>query len=254
MDDYLARIGIDERPHRPDLATLRRVQRAHLGSVPFENLSIHLGEPVALDDEGLLDKIVKRRRGGFCYELNGALALLLRDLGYTVTLHSARTWNGTAFGFPFDHMVLRTVVDETPWLVDVGFGKFAHHPLRLDTSEPQADPDGVYTVTEADGEHVVTGPREAEYRIDPRPYRLRDFGPTCWYQQTSPRSHFTKGPTCSRVTADGGRVTLGGNRLIRTGATGTRAERTLTDDETMDTYRTEFGIELSRLPADPRRA
>ncbi|GAA3454473.1 arylamine N-acetyltransferase family protein [Dactylosporangium matsuzakiense] len=246
MDDYLARIGITERPSTPDIATLRRIQRAHLGTVPFENLSIHLGEPVGLGDDELLDKIVNRRRGGFCYEVNGALALLLRDLGYTVTLHSARTWNGTVFGFPFDHMVLRVEL-EHPWLVDVGFGKFAHHPLRLDTAGPQADPGGVYTVTEDGGELIVTGPSEYEYKIDPRPYLLRDFGPTCWYQQTSPQSHFTKGPTCSRVTEDGGRITLSGHRLIRT--TGdTKAQRTLTDEEALLAYRTEFGIELTRLP------
>ncbi|MFB9446365.1 arylamine N-acetyltransferase [Dactylosporangium vinaceum] len=246
MDDYLARIGITERPSTPDIGTLRRIQRAHLGTVPFENLSIHLGEPIGLGDDELLDKIVNRRRGGFCYEVNGALALLLRDLGYTVTLHSARTWNGTVFGFPFDHLVLRVEL-EHPWLVDVGFGRFAHHPLRLDATGPQADPDGTYTVTEDAGELIVTGPREHEYRIDPRPYLLRDFGPTCWYQQTSPLSHFTKGPTCSRVTEDGGRITLSGRKLIRT--TGdARQERTLSGDEALAAYRTEFGIELTRLP------
>jgi N-hydroxyarylamine O-acetyltransferase len=252
VDDYLARIGAD-RPQRPDLGALRVLHRAHLGTVPFENLSIHLGETVRLDDDGLLDKIVRRRRGGFCYELNGAFALLLRHLGYTVTMHAARTWGGDGYGIPFDHLALQVHLDGVPWLVDVGFGRFIHHPIRLDTTEPQPDPGGVFLVTPHDNPagapdlDITRTGGEHEYRLDARPYELADFAPTCWYQQTSPQSHFTRSLTCSRLTGDDGRVTLSGNRFIRTTAAG-RDERTLTDAEALEAYRTEFGIELSRLP------
>jgi N-hydroxyarylamine O-acetyltransferase len=252
MQEYLARIGV-ERPPRADLAALRTLQRAHLGAVPFENLSIHLGEPIRLDDEGLLDKIVRRRRGGFCYELNGAFALLLRDLGYAVTMHPARVWTGDGYGVPLDHMALQVRLDGVPWLVDVGFGRFSHHPLRLDTTEAQPDPGGTFVVTPHPPDLDVTCDGGNEYRLDPRPYELADFGPTCWYQQTSPRSHFTRSTTCSRLTDDGGRITLSGRTLIRTTAAG-REERTLGDEETLRVYRTEFGIELSRLPAPPTPA
>jgi N-hydroxyarylamine O-acetyltransferase len=242
VDDYLARIGA-ARPERADLAALATLQRAHLGTVPFENLSIHLGERITLEPDRLLDKVVRRRRGGFCYEVNGAFAQLLTDLGYDVTLHSARTWNGERFGFPFDHLALRVLLDGVPWLVDVGFGRFSHHPVRLDTGEPQPDPGGVFVVTPHGN---LLGPGGPEYRLDPRPYELSDFGPTCWYHQTSPDSSFTRGTTCTRLTADG-RVTLAGRRLIRTTAAG-RDERELTDAEALEAYRGEFGIELSRLP------
>lgn len=255
MDAYLERIGV-ARPARPDLDSLRILQRAHLGTVPFENLSIHLGERVRLDDDGLLDKIVTRRRGGFCYELNGAFALLLTDLGYQVTRHSARTWGGERFGVPFDHLALRVQLDEA-WLVDVGFGRFSHHPVALDITGPQQDPGGVFEVVP----HAVdAGPADLdvrgdggwEYRLDQRPYALSDFGPTCWYHQTSPDSHFTRSLTCSRLTADG-RITLSGRTLITT-AGGTRQERTLDEAETLAVYRDDFGIVLDRLPAvDPRR-
>jgi N-hydroxyarylamine O-acetyltransferase len=248
MEAYLERIGA-QRPDRADLPALQRLQRAHLGTVPFENLSIHLGETVRLDDEGLLDKIVRRRRGGFCYELNGAFALLLRELGYTVTMHAARTWGGERYGIPLDHLALQVHVDGVPWLVDVGFGRFSHHPVRLDTGEPQPDPGGVFVVTPhgnpggpADLDITCNGGNE--YRLDARPYELSDFGPTCWYHQTSPQSHFTRSLTCSRLTDDGGRVTLAGNRLIRTGV----PERLLTDEEALATYVSEFGIRLDRLP------
>ncbi|WP_433040172.1 arylamine N-acetyltransferase family protein [Dactylosporangium sp. CS-033363] len=246
MDDYLARIGA-ARPAEADLAALRTLQRAHLGTVPFENLSIGLGEPVVLDGEGLLDKIVRRRRGGFCYEVNGAFALLLRSLGYDVSLHSARTWNGSGYGFPFDHLALKVRLGGEDWLVDVGFGKFAHHPLRLATTQPQDDPGGVYTVTPHDEGHDVAGPGGPEYRIDSRSYALSDFGPTCWFHQTSPQSHFTRSLTCSRLTDDG-RLTLAGDKLIHTTAEG-REERVLSKPETLLVYRQSFGIALSSLPA-----
>src|SRR5687767_7885595 len=144
-DAYLDRIGVP-RPATADLATLRALQRAHLGTVPFENLSIHLDEDIVLRPDALVAKVVDRRRGGFCYELNGAFAALLTAVGYDVTLHSCRVWTGRRFGVPLDHMAVRVQLDDAPYLVDVGFGTFAHHPLRLDVTYPQPDPGGVYEV------------------------------------------------------------------------------------------------------------
>ena len=91
----------------PSFATLRALHLAHLRTVPFENLDIHLGRPIRLDRAALFDKIVKRRRGGFCYELNGLFASLLQRLGFIVTLLSASDAhaNGT-FGPEFDHLTL----------------------------------------------------------------------------------------------------------------------------------------------------
>ncbi|WP_441247433.1 arylamine N-acetyltransferase family protein [Kitasatospora sp. McL0602] len=246
MESYLARIGA-QRPDRPDLAGLRRLQQAHLSAVPFESLSIHLGEPVQLDAQSLLAKIVDRRRGGFCYELNGAFALLLTALGYRVELLGARVFNGPQPGPPFDHLALRVLLDE-PWLVDVGFGRFSRQPLRLDSREPQTDPGGVFTLTTTDGPDLdVLMDGEPQYRLDQRPYAIEDFTPTCWWQTTSPDSAFTRSPTCSLPTVTG-RITLSGTRLITTAADGTRAERELTGPEALDAYRTHFGIALDRLP------
>src|SRR5215218_8366156 len=116
----------------PDAGTLRRLQVAHLLAVPFENLSIHWGEPIVLDDEALFDKIVARRRGGFCYELNGLFAALLRVLGFDVEMLSAAVWGGAGkFGPEFDHMTLLVKLGER-WLADVGFGDSFVEPLRLD--------------------------------------------------------------------------------------------------------------------------
>jgi N-hydroxyarylamine O-acetyltransferase len=242
---YLARIGA-ERPERPDARALRELQLAHLRTVPFENLSIHLGEPIVLDEPALADKLVARRRGGFCYELNGAFAALLTAIGYHVTLLAARVFNGERFGPPLAHLALRVDLAE-PWLVDVGFGRFSAQPLRLDAHGDQPDPEGVFRVSRDGGDSDITLDGAPQYRLDPQPFELADFGPTCWWTQTSPQSHFTTSLTCSLLTRTG-RVTLSGDRLITT-VDGGREERALAGDvEILAAYREYFGISLDRVP------
>ncbi|MFD5092208.1 arylamine N-acetyltransferase [Amycolatopsis thailandensis] len=247
---YLDRLGLD-RPAAVDVATLRMVQERHLAVVPFENLSIHLGEPIALDTEALFDKIVRRRRGGFCYELNGLFAALLRELGFDADLKAAKVFraDGT-LGPPFDHAVVRVELDE-PWLADVGFGRFSRFPLRLSATEPQADPDGEFLFLDAPhGDIDVLLDGKPQYRIEPRTRALDEFVPTAFWQATSPDSHFTRGPTCS-LPSTHGRVTLTGDRLIVT-THGVREETRLSSDqEVLDAYRKEFGIELTRVPERP---
>src|SRR5215211_6629735 len=151
---YLNRIGY-RGTLEPSAATLHALQRAHLLAVPFENLEIHLGRPIVLDQTALFDKIVRRRRGGFCYELNGLFAVLLRELGFEVTLLSAGVARANGdFGPEYDHLTLlvecplsvidsqlQPVVGDQPrttnygprtiWLVDVGFGDSFRAPPRL---------------------------------------------------------------------------------------------------------------------------
>jgi N-hydroxyarylamine O-acetyltransferase len=248
---YLERIGATE-PGPPSAEGLALLQRAHLWAVPFENLSIHLGEPVVLEPAALVAKLVDRRRGGFCYELNGAFAELLRALGYRVSLLAARVFDGERPGPPFDHLALRVDLDE-PWLVDVGFGRFSLLPLRLEERGAQPDPHGTVVISPY-GDHGELDVRldgVPQYRLDPRPYRLADFGPTCWWQTTSPQSHFTRSTTCSLLAPDGGRTTLSGTRLIRTAPDGGRTEEQLTDAGALSAYREHFGIVLDRLPTPP---
>src|SRR5262252_2687940 len=148
---YLRRIGAP-RPGRADAAALRALHRAHQMTVPFENLSIHLSEPISLDPGALLDKIVTRRRGGFCYELNGAFALLLEALGARVRRVAARVYGQDGPGPPFDHLAL--IVDlpdgSGPWLADVGFGSHSTYPLRLASGPEQPDPGGLFRLAAGD--------------------------------------------------------------------------------------------------------
>ncbi|HJZ46080.1 MAG TPA: arylamine N-acetyltransferase [Roseiflexaceae bacterium] len=108
---YLRRIGYNGTV-APTTATLRELHRAHLLAVPFENLDIHLGRPITLDQDALFDKVVTRRRGGFCYELNGLFAALLRAIGFQVTLLSAGVARAEGgFGPEFDHLTLLVTTD-----------------------------------------------------------------------------------------------------------------------------------------------
>ncbi|MFI5584239.1 arylamine N-acetyltransferase [Amycolatopsis sp. NPDC051758] len=250
VDAYLARLGVAW-PAAADLATLRHLQERHLAAVPFENLSIHLGEPVELAEEALFAKIVRRRRGGFCYELNGLFAALLRELGYTASLRAAQVFrpDGT-LGPPLDHAAIVVELDE-PWLVDVGFGRFARHPVRLSGVDAQSDPDGEFLVLDAPhGDVDVLMNGEPQYRLERRPRPLSDFVPMAWWQSTSPESHFTKSLTCSRPTSQG-RVTLSGDKLIET-VEGVRHEVVLpTEAAIRMAYRVYFGLPLTRLPTSP---
>lgn len=246
---YLERIRV-ARPSSADGPSLRELHRAHQVAVPFENLSIHLGERVSLTEDGLFDKIVRRRRGGFCYELNGAFAILLETLGYTVARAAARVYGGERLGPPFDHLVLLVTAagGDGPWLVDVGFGRDSTYPLLFAARDEQIDPAGRYRLADtADGDVDVLKDGQPQYRIEPRTRTLPDFAPTCWWQQTSPDSHFTKATICSRLDGDG-RISIGGRTLIRTTAAG-RSETDLeTDEAVLAAYRDHFGIELDRVP------
>jgi N-hydroxyarylamine O-acetyltransferase len=249
---YLNRVGLAT-PVAGDAAGLRTLHRAHQLAVPFENLSIHLAEPISLDERDLIDKIVHRRRGGFCYELNGAFALLLEALGAQVSRVAARVYGQAGLGPPFDHLALivRPADGSGPWLADVGFGSHSDYPLLLDAREDQDDPAGRFQLADASaGDIDVLKDGRPQYRIEIRERSLADCVPTCWWQQTSPLSHFTRSTICSRLTPDG-RVSISGRTFIRTQG-GTRTEHQLdTDDLLLAAYRDHFGVVLSRVPDDP---
>jgi N-hydroxyarylamine O-acetyltransferase len=248
---YLERIGVAG-PLKPDADSLRRIHSAHLHAVPFENLSIHLGEDMSLDVQALYEKIVNRRRGGFCYELNGLFAVVLEALGYRVRRNSARTFNPErGFSAPMDHLALHVVDDAgDSWLADVGFGRHTEYPLRFDDRGEQRDTGGLFRIAEyEDGELDVLREGEVQYRVDPRALALSDFVPAMWWQRTSPQSHFTQSLICSRLTTGGGRATLSGRKLIVTDADGGRQEKELaSDEEVLATYREVFGFTVPRVP------
>lgn len=248
---YLDRIGVTG-PLKPDVDTLHMLHRAHVMTIPFENLSIHLGEEISLELGALVDKIVTRRRGGFCYELNGLFATLLETVGFGVERLAARTYSAELGAFtnrPLDHLALR-VTDAAGgvWLADVGFGKHSELPLRYAERGEQRDPFGTFQLVEtADGRLDVLLDGAPEYRVDPRALALADFEMGRWWQVTAPTSLFRRNLMCSLPTAEG-RVTLNGRRLLVTDGDGKR-ERVLKEDAgVLAAYRDLFGIVLAVVP------
>jgi N-hydroxyarylamine O-acetyltransferase len=217
-DAYLHRIGY-QGSLEPTYETLRNLQRAHLLSVPFENLDIHLMREIRLDEAAFFEKIVKHHRGGFCYELNGLFAELLRQVGFQVTLLSARVTEDGEIGQEYDHLVLLVQLEQ-PHLADVGFGDSFLEPLQLNNQD-QHDPNGIYHLTCLDDHWVLWEMHlddrywAPKYVFTLRPRRLSEFAGMCHYHQTSPDSSFTRQQVCSLALPDG-RITLTDTRLIRT--------------------------------------
>ncbi len=218
---YLQRLGL-ARGGEPGLDQLATLQNQHLLEVPFENLDVMWRNPIRLNLDDLYDKIVNRRRGGFCYELNGLFAWLLSNLGYSVDLLSARVYSEERqqFGPEFDHMVL-CVQLERPYLVDVGFGDSFRQPMLLPDGQTE-DISGEYRLLaphtgdeELELQHKEDGLWKSQFRFTLLAHRMADFNDMCHYHQSSPRSTFTQGAVCSRATPDG-RITLTENELILT--------------------------------------
>src|SRR5215213_3064404 len=243
----------------PTAAALRELHRAHLLAVPFENLDIHLGRPIVLEQQALFDKIVTRRRGGFCYELNGLFALLLRDLGFEVTLLAAGVARADgSFGPDFDHLTLLVNAPSAEpaalnlqsevWLADVGFGDSFREPLRFVEAVEQAQDGRAYRL-ERDQEHFTLMQRdgagwEPQYRFTLQPHVQAEYADMCHYHQTSPESSFTRKRVCTLATP-AGRITLSDLALIVT-AHGERTEQILPDDSAFQAaLREHFGIDLA---------
>jgi N-hydroxyarylamine O-acetyltransferase len=242
---YLNRIGY-RGALEPTLETLRGLHLAHLYTVPFENLDIHLGRPIVLDEPLLFDKIVIRNRGGFCYELNGLFCALLRELGFRVTMLSAGVARQAGgFGPEHDHLALRVDLED-PWLADVGFGEGFRQPVRLDDATDQVQGDHAYLIV-ADGAYRTLLGRDPggnwtpQYRFTLQARALEDFTDRCRFHQTSPESSFTRDRICTLATPQG-RITLAGMRLILTTAAG-KTERQLPGEaEYAAILREEFGV------------
>lgn len=248
---YLERIGLAG-PLPVTVETLSAIQWAHLHSVPFENLDISaLDQPFTLAISDIYVKVVEANRGGFCFELNGLLAMLLESMGYEVWRMAAR-FSDVPDADPFDHLILMVTVpaDGSRWYVDVGAGR-VNPALPVPIGGESADGRHRSRFTEERwvGESLSEeGVWSPVLSWGPEAYQLRDFQPRCTHFQTDPESFFRSGALCSML-APGGRVTLAKRTLIAT-IDGQREERELvSNDEIAEVLATVFGI---WIPVDDR--
>lgn len=257
-DAYLSRIGLDPAAVRsPDFETLERLQRAHVTTVPFETLSItgdpfgdREGEGVSLFLPDLYEKIVERRRGGFCFELNGLFGWLLAELGYDADRIAARVVGDDGDARPPANHHSHLVTLDRPYVVDVGFGtRGMRRPVPLDGSV-RSDATGtewrVAAADQPDAEYVTQrrGPTDDDwsdaYLFDAAPRKLTFFEATCEYLATAPDSTFTGEPIVGIGTEQGYKK-LSPETLIRN-ERGEETEREVGPDEWHDLLEAEFGL------------
>jgi N-hydroxyarylamine O-acetyltransferase len=203
LEKYLERIGYS-RAAGPDPATLTALHRAHVHAIPFENLEIQMGGSIKLDPETLQAKMVRRRRGGYCFEQNNLLLLALRSIGFTVEAREARVrQNDGGVVRPRTHMVLTVRCEDREWLADVGFGGDGLvEPMALDGGASEQA--GVFYRVATEGatrvlQREVDGAWEDLYAVQPESPVAVDFEVGNWFTSTYPRSPFVLTLTAQRV-------------------------------------------------------
>ncbi len=199
LEAYLTRVDY-EGSLAPTLETLTALHRAHLTSISYENLDIHLGRPLVLKPERIFEKLVLERRGGWCYEMNALFARVLRELGFEVTLLGGAV-NRARLGTRADLNHLALLVSlEQPYLADVGFGDGFLEPLPLQEGRYRQGflEFGLSRVGEVwtFHNHAYGAAPGFEFNLVPR--RLKEFEGQCHRLQTAPESGFVQVTVCQR--------------------------------------------------------
>ena len=253
---YFARVGYDG-PTEPTERLLHDLVAAHGRTIPFENLDPLLGVPVdQLGPEVLEDKIVGRRRGGYCYEHNGLVGFVLEALGFGVQRLAGRVvWmrDPDAPLPAMTHHVLAVTApgDDTPFLVDVGFGgQTLSSPIRLIPGVEQATRHEPYRIVEDGGELALHALVRDEWRplytftTEARPRIDLEVG--SWYVSTHPASTFVVGLSAALVTDDA-RYNLRGRNFTIHRKDDSEKRRLESAVEVLDVLDEYFDIDLDDL-------
>jgi arylamine N-acetyltransferase len=254
LNGYFDRIGY-RGAAAPTFDVLHELVTAHIQTIPFENLDPLLGVPVDdLSPEALADKMVRRRRGGYCYEQNGLMGDVLEALGFGVRRFKARVVWTAPPGAPIPsqtHTLLGVTLPGAPQmlLVDVGFGgQTPTSPLRLETGSVQETSHEPYRLQDRRGglvlEALIRDEWQSLYEFSTRTAPPIDLKVGSWFVSTHPSSHFVTGLMASLVTADG-RCNLADRRLsIHSGGA---TEKIVLPDAAavVDTLIDRFGINVA---------
>ncbi len=270
IDAYLLRLGIEREP--PSAAALARLHRAQVERVPYETTWIHAGDRWGVDPYQSLLRIAHEGRGGYCYHLNGALSLLLANLGYDVSLHVGGVHGpeGATFEHMSNHLVLTVagqITDENPegvWYVDTGLGDALHEPLPL---RPGLYEQGPFVYRLAPLEEQSAEPLEGDaagwqFTHDERgsfsgmafrsaPATIDEFAERNEVLSTSPDSGFVRVCTVQRRHATGTDILRG---LVLTRFDGIKVEETTIGvrRDWFELLESVFGLSLATAPADSR--
>lgn len=250
LSAYLDRIGYPETP-RVDLATLRGLHRAHLLSIPYENLDVQLKRPGDVTVQHAFDKIVTRRRGGWCYEMNGLFGWALSEIGFEVTRMAGAVSRAERGDISLgNHLVLRVDLDR-PYIADVGFGDGVLEPVPL-VAGPMSVAGYDFRLEQLDADwwrfhnHALGG---APY-FDFTEAGASDaaLNTTCQWLRTSPDSVFTQFPIVQRHTPAGLVLILG--RTLRRVRPGERTQELIESaDAFIEVLIREFGLDVPQMDA-----
>ncbi|MGE0775083.1 MAG: arylamine N-acetyltransferase [Sphingomonadaceae bacterium] len=246
---YLARIGLAEQP-APDLAGLIAIQRAHRLAIPFENLDIRLGRGIDLDPDHVFDKLVLRRRGGYCFEQNGLFLSALLAMGFAARPLLARVWLFAADAPPKTHMLILVTLNGEEWIADAGFGGSYTPPMPLAEQEMQS-PDGTRHRLLRDGEFGWMLERQAgqgewsgQYSFSTARVWPSDIALANHFTATAPGSRFVENAVAS-VALPTGFASLFNRSYSRTSAKGEEAAEITSAKMLQLRLSLVFGIDLS---------
>lgn len=205
LQRYLDRIGFRGRP-RMDLDTLNRIHRGHVEHIPYENFDVQFGRRLTRDPAAAFEKIVDRRRGGWCYEMNGLMGWAFEEIGFKVTRMAAgvmRVVRGdSAIG---NHLILRVDLDR-PYLADVGFGDGLIEPMPLEVGTVRQR-QFEFALEEFEPtwwrfhDNVQARASSFDFQLSPADPALLDD--RCTFLQTSPDSGFVLNAVAQRHLPDG---------------------------------------------------
>jgi N-hydroxyarylamine O-acetyltransferase len=247
LTDYFHRIDYSGTP-KADIETVARMMRRQLFSVPFENLDVQASKIVSLVPEEIVEKIVGRKRGGYCYEVNGLFAMALESLGVPYQFVAARPMIYPARR-PRTHMALVLTLGGERWLCDLGFGSYgirAPIPLAALDVEIEQDGDTFMLSLGDDGFYLlrakVDGEWTNQYAFDLSPQEWVDFVPANYLNSTHPDAIFVQ-KTVAVLMTEGGRKILGGDsfKIIAHGRT---EKRTVAPNELGELLAREFGLTM----------
>ncbi|XP_071423865.1 arylamine N-acetyltransferase, pineal gland isozyme NAT-3-like [Pithys albifrons albifrons] len=275
IKEYFARISYRGSHNKPDLSTMSDIFQHHIQAVPFENLSIHCGEKIELDLEETYNKIVRKKRGGWCMENNYLLSWVLKTLGYDVTLLGARVYfpEFEAYAEEMDHLLLKVVLDGKSYIVDGGFGMSYQlwQPMELISGKDQPQTPGVFRFQEESGiwylekvkrkqlvpnQSASTSHNMEEevcrriYLFTLQPRDIEEFRGCNAHLQTAPDSLFVTKSICSLQTAHGIRALVGWKLTEMTYNYRDNMDlvevRILADEEIEETLKEKFNITLDK--------
>jgi N-hydroxyarylamine O-acetyltransferase len=251
LQAYLDRIGHGARA--ASVAELQALHFAHATRIPFENLDILRGIPLRLDTAGLVDKLVARRRGGYCFEQNFLFAAVLRRLGYDVVPLAARVRYRAHGVLPRTHMLLLVRFGEGDWIADVGFGgEGLLLPVALREREASRQHAWAYRLVREDAAWVLQSRRQAEwsdlYAFTLEPQHPADYEMAHHYMSTHPNSRFTQTLTV-QLTGPEVRHVLRNLELIEDRGDGSASRHLAGDDERIEVLDRVFGL---RFPPGTR--